>query len=121
MLEGIPLVYAELDLGLYDEAYAGRQLTLLQNPSREFRSAYLRSTYDTNSGEWLQLLGQVLHTDAPEQVLAPLPNEIIVWLFIGLLEGYDEKTRKFETYIRPYLLEVWDTYVRARVKAHTVR
>lgn len=125
MLEGINLVYDNVDLGKYDAAYAGRTLRVLQNPSREFRMAYITSTYTTGSGEWIKLVAKVLGVDSDaevERIIAPLETDVIVWMFIGLVDDYDAEKGRFNTVIRPYLVEgVWDEYVRARVKAHAGR
>jgi hypothetical protein len=124
MLEGIVKTYVDFDLKEYDEAHAGKIIRLLQNPSREFRNAYVRSSTAYGSPEWLDLLMSVLGVENVAQVeaiIGPLDMEVTIWLFCGLLDEYDEATQKFGVVVRAFLFEVWDRYVRDQIKKHASR
>ena len=94
------------------------------NPSREFRSAFAQATVAYGSTAWLDCLRCILGVETNERVeaiIGPLDMEVIVWLFVGLVDDYDAEAKQYKTVIRAYLYEWWDAYVRQRVKAHAAR
>ena len=124
MLEGINRIYIDFDLGEYDEAHKGKTIRVLQNPSREFRNAFVAASMQYGSRGWLDLLIPILGVENVAQVeaiIGPLDMEVTAWLFCGLLDDYDAAAEKFGIVIKAYIFEVWDRYVRDQVKKHASR
>lgn len=124
MLEGINRIYIEFDLKEYDEAHAGKTIRVLQNPSREFRNAFVQTSLAYGSEGWLEILMPVLGVETTEQVeaiIGPMDMEVVAWLFCGLIDEYDAVKDKFGVVIKAFLFEVWDRYVRDQVKKHASR
>lgn len=109
-------VYAELDLGEYDERYRGERLTLLQNPTRRFRQDFFTSTVRMSSDEFLNAIALIL--DCPREGIADVVDnldiEILHWLFVP-------HTGDGDKLIMPFIFNVWDRYVHERVKAFAGR
>ena len=124
MLEGIEKLYDSYDLGEYDERFRGKTITLLQNPTREFRNAFYTASAQYGSSVWLEMLRTILNVETEEQVeaiIGPLDMEVVVWLFVTVIDDWDEQKKTFGTNLRAHIFEVWDAYVRARVKKRAGR
>lgn len=109
-------IYADVDLGEYDEAYAGQSLRVLLNPTRAQRRDFLRAAVDPASGPWLAHMALILDCAAEDVGLMVdgMDIEILHWLFVPHV-GDDGKV------VLPEVYRVWDRYVDQRVKARAAR
>lgn len=109
-------IYAEIDLGEYDSAYAGLHLRVLQNPTRAMRWAYYQSAKNTGTDGWIEQMGLLLDCPADQvgEMIDGMDIEILHWLFIPHLDD-DGKV------IMPFVFNIWDRYVSERVKAFAGR
>lgn len=76
MLQEVPRTYAEIDLGMYRDCYAGMKVRLWSNPNRRF----LRRLSATVGDEFIACCAEVLDIDR---------DAYIEWLFETLPENED--------------------------------
>lgn len=114
--------YEEIDLGTFNEEYAGQKVRVLVNPPRTFRAAYNSAAVDAIFGTapadaFMECLSVVLDMplDSMQEYVANLPIDAMQWLFLYTLDGFDGE--RFSTRIAPHIYRVWDDWIVTRVKA----
>ena len=119
--------FEEIDLGTFDSEYAGMKVRVAINPSRAFRAEYRRACVNavlgTDDKDFAACLSVVFGLSSKEAVgqVNALPPDAAQWMFFYTIDDYNAETSRFETAIRPHLLQVWDDWVGQRVKAHAAR
>lgn len=119
--------FEEIDLGTFDDEYAGMKVRVAVNPSRAFRAEYRRACANavlgTDDKDFAACLSVVLGLPTEEAVaqVNTLPPDAAQWMFFYTIDDYNAEAGRFETTIRPHLLQVWDDWVSQRVKAHAAR
>jgi hypothetical protein len=117
--------YELIDLGKFNEEYAGQTVRVVVNPSRAFRAAYnagaIEAIFGAGDEHFVELLAAVMGLPADEvnERMNSLPPDAAQWLFLYTLDNFNGD--KFETSIPPYLYRHWDDWVIKRVKAHAAQ
>lgn len=114
--------YEEIDLGAFNDEYAGQKVRVLVNPTRAFRTAYraacMNAIFGVDDKVFTECLAPVLDMTPEEAgaMMNDLPPDAAQWLFFVTLDGFDGE--KWQTVISPHLFRVWDDWTIKRVKAH---
>lgn len=117
--------YLEIDLGEFDDEYAGQKVRVWVNPTRAFRAEYNKACgqaiFGADDKAFLACLARVIDRDVNEAaaIINALPADAAQWLFFYTIDQFNGD--RFEVSIPPRLYQIWDDWVVERVKARAAR